>query len=122
MIMTEQPENNDNDIQNMSADDFFKGNEPQPTPSFNPEDLAEQLKQNIGTPNGMMMIAQMILPMLPLPYRYKRNLTDKINSGQQITIVDILFGGISAGRVIRSVIGIIIFIAIAIFMSSRGLA
>ena len=110
--MTEQPENNDNDIQNMSADDFFKGNEPQPTPSFNPEDLAEQLKQNIGTPNGMMMIAQMILPMLPLPYRYKRNLTDKINSGQQITIVDILFGGISAGRVIRSVIGIIIFIVI----------
>jgi len=118
--MNEQSENKN--AQNISPDDFFKGNEPQQSStSFSGEDIVDQLKQNIGTPSGMAMIAQIVIPMLPLPYRYKRNITNKINSGQPITIWDILFGGLSVGRVIRSAIGVIIFMAIAIFLSSRGL-
>ncbi len=119
--MNEQPETNN--AQNTSPDDFFKGHEPQQSsPNFSGEDIVDQLKQNIGTPNGLAMIAQIVIPMLPLPYRYKRNITNKINSGQPITIWDIVFGGLSVGRIVRSVIGVIIFIAIAIFLSSRGLA
>ena len=118
--MNEQPENKN--AQNTSPDDFFKGHEPQQsTPTFSGEDIVDQLKQNIGSPNGLAMIAQVIIPMLPLPYRYKRNITNKLHSGQPITIWDILLGGISVGRVVRSVIGIIVFLIIAYVLSSRGI-
>ena len=124
--MTNKPDNTD--VQNMSKDDFF---ETADTPPDNapykfeqPYDIGNQLKDGLkqaGYQAGTNFVIQTILNLLPLPYSHKRNIMNKINRGEAVTITDVIFGGITAGRIIRSVIGFIIFAVVMLFLLSRGL-
>lgn len=115
------------DVKHVSANDFFDDDsEPNTAAQTNPtNDIGDQLKDGLkqaGYQAGTNFIFQTILNLLPLPYSHKRNLTRKMQRGEPITIVDIIFGGLSAGRIIRFVISLIIFAVVAYMFASRGLA
>jgi len=125
--MTNQPNNNtDDNPQNMSADEFFNGNESDKNtkqPSQVGEmmdDLNENLENmgiNIDTQN---VLVQLAVNVLPLPYSRKRYLQMKVRRGETVTLRDIVFGQLTVTRVIRSVIGFGIFIVVLIVMSRFG--
>ena len=121
--MTKQPD--DQSPQNVSAEDFFGDNQPANLPDTIGEDIAGQLKHGLkqaGQQAGTNFIIETIVNILPLPYAHKRNITRKINSGQPVTIWDVVFGGFSIGRVIRFIFSIVVFLVIAYVFASRGLA
>lgn len=127
--MTEKPDNDN--PQNMSADDFFgKDNSKNTTSATDkPESMGELTNQlnealaNSGLSNisGGNIVMQLIINILPLPYSSKRRLQEKMNRGESLSPLDIITGGSSIFSIIKTVIFMIIFAAIAIYMRQQGL-
>lgn len=122
--MSDKPEKSNTSP--MSADDFFQ-DDPQDKsaqqvdPMYNVGDQVKDQLRTAGYEAGSNFIVHTLVNLLPLPYRHKRNLTQKISRGEPVNIWDVLLGGFSVFRIIRLVIGAVIFAGIALFLMSRGL-
>ncbi len=127
--MTDKSDNDN--PQNMSADDFFGHDDSQNTTATAEKaesmgELTNQLNEalaNSGLSNisGGNIVMQLVINFLPLPYASKRRLQEKMNRGESLSPLDIITGGSSIFSIIKTVIFMIIFAAIAIYMSQQGL-
>lgn len=126
--MTNQPENDNNSPQDMSADEFFatpkekavaENNERIQRMSGMVDDLNESLHQAGLNINTQSILVQLVMQYAPISYSRKMYLQNKVRRGERITITDVIFGDLSVGRILRSAFGFIVFIVIFIIASRQ---